>query len=286
MAYLPRALHIAILDDDPSIRTALVRLLKATEMVAQAYATSGELFESVARKCPDCLLLDLQMPEVSGLDVLKTLDEQHIRVPTIVITGSDAVDLRPTCLDAGAIACLKKPLDAEQLIRTIKKVCGLYQPDPVPSFTQTLPEEEMEQPRPCPRGGSLFFPARGQDDAEDRPVRLVDVDLKPPAMPLNDDLANGKSDTASGNLGRKKRVENAAAVLGCYSDAVVFHRDRDIGRARQNSGGDRQGTRAAGDVAHRLQAVGDQVPKQLMQLAAIAKHGWKFIVHGGFGVTR
>ena len=74
------AFHAAILDDDPLARVALVRLLKTTGIVAQDYGTSDELFEAIARKRPDCLLLDLEMPEMSGLDVLKYLDERHIRI--------------------------------------------------------------------------------------------------------------------------------------------------------------------------------------------------------------
>src|SRR5678815_2521066 len=101
-----RTLHIAILDDDPSIRSALVRLLKSAGMVAQAYATSDQLFEALALKFPDCLLLDLQMQGMSGLDILKYLAQRHIRIPTMVITGHDAPGSRAACLNAGAIAYL------------------------------------------------------------------------------------------------------------------------------------------------------------------------------------
>ena len=75
------------------------------------------------------------MPEVSGLDVLKHLDERHIRIPTIVITGSDEMGSRSTCLNAGAIACLYKPVEAEQLIWMIKKSFVPTQRDPAPSVT-------------------------------------------------------------------------------------------------------------------------------------------------------
>ena len=115
-------IHVAILDDDPSVRTALARLLKATEMAAHAYATSGELFQSITLKCPDCLLLDLQMPETSGLDVLQYLNQQHIRIPTIVITGHDEKTSREACIKAGAVAYLLKPLDVDQLLQTIGKI--------------------------------------------------------------------------------------------------------------------------------------------------------------------
>ena len=117
-------IHVVILDDDPSIRTALVRLLTTPGTVAHACATSGELFEFVALKCPDCLVLDLQMPGMSGLDVLKYLNQRQIRIPTIVITGHDEKNSREACLNAGAVAYLLKPLDVELLVDTITNICG------------------------------------------------------------------------------------------------------------------------------------------------------------------
>jgi FixJ family two-component response regulator len=117
--------YVAILDDDPSVRTALSRLLKAAGMIVRTYATSDHLFESIAPKSPDCLLLDLQMPGTSGLDVLKKLRQRQIRIPTIIITGHGEAGSRSACLDAGADAYLSKPLDVEQLIQTIGNVCGM-----------------------------------------------------------------------------------------------------------------------------------------------------------------
>jgi two-component system response regulator FixJ len=123
-AMIAHPVHVAILDDDPSVRAALLRLLKAADMAAQAYATSDELFEAVTLKRPDCLLLDLQMPAMSGLDVLKSLNQRRIRIPTIVITGYDEKTSRTACMNAGAIAYLLKPLDADRLIQTIEKIDG------------------------------------------------------------------------------------------------------------------------------------------------------------------
>ena len=123
-----QAIHIAILDDDPTIRIALVRLLKAAGMVPRAYATGTELLESVALKCPDCLLLDLQMEAMSGLDVLTYLNQRLIRLPAIVITGKNEEASREACMNAGAVAYLLKPLDAGQLIEEIRKHCGSSEP--------------------------------------------------------------------------------------------------------------------------------------------------------------
>jgi len=118
-----RDVHVAILDDEASIREALSRLLTTPGMIARAYATSDELFESVALKCPDCLVLDLQMPDMSGLDVLKYLNQRQIRIPTIVITGHDVKNSREACMNAGAVSYLLKPLDVELLVDTIENIC-------------------------------------------------------------------------------------------------------------------------------------------------------------------
>jgi FixJ family two-component response regulator len=119
---ISHAIHVAILDDDPSVRIALARLLKAAGMTADTYATSDELFEAVASKRPDCLLLDFQMPVMDGLAVLNCLSERHIRIPTIVITGSDEAVYKSACLNAGAIGHLKKPVNAAQLIQMINGI--------------------------------------------------------------------------------------------------------------------------------------------------------------------
>ena len=117
-------IHVAILDDDPSVRTALGRFLKTAGMTVDAYDTGDKLLESVALKRPDCLLLDFQMPGMSGLDVLRYLGQRYIRIPTIIMTAHDEPGLRSACLNAGAVAYMNKPLNPEQLIEAIDNVSG------------------------------------------------------------------------------------------------------------------------------------------------------------------
>lgn len=117
-------IHVAVLDDDPSVRAALGRFLKTAGMTVEAYDTGEKLLESVALNRPDCLLLDFQMPGMSGLDVLKHLDKRQIRIPTIIMTAHDEPGLRSACLNAGAVAYMNKPLNPEHLIKTIDGVSG------------------------------------------------------------------------------------------------------------------------------------------------------------------
>jgi CheY-like chemotaxis protein len=123
-----RQTRVAILDDDQSVRTAISRLLKTSEMSVDLFATSVELLNSLERGTPDCLVLDLQMPGMNGIDVMNYLSHTGARVPTIVITAHDGPGSRESCVAAGATAYLRKPLDADELLKAIADAVG-----PVPA---------------------------------------------------------------------------------------------------------------------------------------------------------
>lgn len=121
-------LRVAILDDDQSVRTAIGRLLKTSKMEVDAFATSIELFNAIERNRPSCIVLDLQMPGMDGVDVMRFLAECGIDIPTIVITAHDEPATRNRCLGAGAAAYLRKPLDADELLKTIDDVVARTRP--------------------------------------------------------------------------------------------------------------------------------------------------------------
>ena len=117
-------MRITILDDDQSVRTAISRLLRTSEIAVNLCATSVELFSALNDDKPDCLVLDLQMPGMSGLEVMSYLSEIGISIPTVVITAHDEPGVREACLAAGAAAYLRKPLDADALIDAIHAALG------------------------------------------------------------------------------------------------------------------------------------------------------------------
>jgi CheY-like chemotaxis protein len=123
---MTRPMHVAILDDDQSVRTAIGRVLKMSEMTVDSCGTSLELFDAMAEKSPDCLVLDLQMPGMNGFDVMRYLDRRGVRVPTIVISAEDEPTSRENCLVAGATAYLRKPLDADELLKTINEAVAAH----------------------------------------------------------------------------------------------------------------------------------------------------------------
>ena len=112
-------LRVAVLDDDQSVRTAIGRLLTASDMAAESFATSMELFTFLSRDRLDCLILDLQMPGMTGLDVLNYLGQVGIRLPILIITAHDEPETCEACVKAGAFSYLRKPLDAGELLTAI-----------------------------------------------------------------------------------------------------------------------------------------------------------------------
>jgi len=113
------ALKVAILDDEEPVRKALGRLLRVTGMDAQSYASGQGFLDSLATLHPACLILDLHMPGLSGLQVLEKLKSLAPSIPTIVITGHDEPDNEARCLSMGAFAYIRKPVDDDLLLRTI-----------------------------------------------------------------------------------------------------------------------------------------------------------------------
>ncbi|MGH7677820.1 MAG: response regulator transcription factor [Gemmatimonadaceae bacterium] len=116
---------IGIVDDEASIRVALTRLCSAFGLNPQPYASAQELFDSLREgRRPDCLILDVHMPGMSGLEILEWLRERSYTIPTVMITGREDEQLRARSLALGAHAYLFKPVTAETLLNAIRNAVG------------------------------------------------------------------------------------------------------------------------------------------------------------------
>jgi FixJ family two-component response regulator len=110
---------IAVVDDDAPVRRALGRLLRSAGYVVKAFAGGAEFLLSLRSGQPDCLVLDLSMPEMNGITVLDRLSARAGRVPTIAITGStEKVSVSPA-MHARGIPVLRKPIDDEVLLDAV-----------------------------------------------------------------------------------------------------------------------------------------------------------------------
>jgi len=113
--------RVAVVDDDESVRKALQRLLRASDLDADIFASAHDFLASLRQgRPPDCLVLDLQMPGMSGLDLQRHVVRAGLRLPIVVITGHDQPGMQARCLAAGASAYLRKPLEAGRLLAAIE----------------------------------------------------------------------------------------------------------------------------------------------------------------------
>ena len=90
-----------IVDDEEPVRKALKRLLRASGLEAESYASGKDFLEASALREPDCVVLDLHMPVMSGLQVLRALQAARRMLPIVIITAHDAPEAREQCLAAG-----------------------------------------------------------------------------------------------------------------------------------------------------------------------------------------
>jgi FixJ family two-component response regulator len=115
---------IAIVDDDPSVLKALARLLSTRSFAARTFQSGSQFLASLPDGLPDCLILDLQMPEMTGLEIQRHLARKGIQIPTIIITARNEAGMRERCESAGAIAYLSKPVHDASLFAAIDAAGG------------------------------------------------------------------------------------------------------------------------------------------------------------------
>jgi FixJ family two-component response regulator len=112
---------IAVVDDDSEVRVALMRLLSSAGFAAESFESGAQFVQAIGEEMPECVVLDLQMPGLTGFEVQQHLVEHHPQTPVIVITGYDTAEARRRALSLGAIAYLPKPVDGEALLQAIGK---------------------------------------------------------------------------------------------------------------------------------------------------------------------
>jgi FixJ family two-component response regulator len=111
---------VAIVDDDDLMRSALQGLLKAADLPSQAFASAEEFLKSGQQRQAGCLITDIRMPGMSGLELQSRLNGEHCRIPTIFITAHGDEKMRMQALRAGAVEFLAKPFDDEALLESVR----------------------------------------------------------------------------------------------------------------------------------------------------------------------
>ena len=111
---------VVVIDDDESVRTALQELLKSVGLAARSFASAEEFLDSGVQRQAGCLIADIRMPGMSGLELQAKLNADRCRIPTIFITAHGDEKMRMQALRAGAVEFLAKPFDDEVLLERIR----------------------------------------------------------------------------------------------------------------------------------------------------------------------
>jgi FixJ family two-component response regulator len=110
---------VFVIDDDPSVRGALVRLFKSVGLQAEAFSSAPELLQSKLPEVPSCLVLDVRLPGQSGLDVQAELTKANIRVPIIFMTGHGDIPMTVRAMKGGAVDFLAKPFRDQDMLDAV-----------------------------------------------------------------------------------------------------------------------------------------------------------------------
>jgi FixJ family two-component response regulator len=112
---------VFIVDDDAGVRAAIQGLLKSVSLRSEAFATPQEFLRSKCSDGPACLVLDVRLPEMSGLDVQRKLTEAGVQIPVIFITGHGDIPMSVKAIKSGAVEFLTKPFRDQDLLDAIQQ---------------------------------------------------------------------------------------------------------------------------------------------------------------------
>lgn len=120
---------VLVVDDDASVRKSLHRLIRAAGYDVETLEGAAAYLERAAQQPPACLVLDIRMPGMSGLDLLRVVAGTARDLPIVFISGHGDEDVRAQAMDAGAVEVLYKPLDETTLLAAIDQALELSKED-------------------------------------------------------------------------------------------------------------------------------------------------------------
>ena len=113
-------LTVYVIDDDDAVRSSIVFLLETAGFAVLAFSSAVDFLKNASDIAPGCILTDIRMPEMDGLELQRKLIDQNVRVPVIIMTGHADVPVAIKALKAGAIDFIEKPFEPDVLIASIR----------------------------------------------------------------------------------------------------------------------------------------------------------------------
>jgi DNA-binding NtrC family response regulator len=204
---------VCVIDDESSIRESLSNLLRSAGLQVQALGSAQEFLTNRPRKAPRCLVLDVHLPGISGLDLQEKLADGDAQIPIIFMTGYGDIPMTVRAIRAGAIEFLTKPFRDEDLLSAVEQ--AIRRGDQIEQSRNT-PSRKL----PCPeveRGGGISFPEMVGQSAALRHV-LQQVETVAPSdstVLILGETGTGKELIASAVHQRSRRREKPLIRVNC-----------------------------------------------------------------------
>jgi FixJ family two-component response regulator len=112
---------VSVVDDDHSVRRSLTRLLRSVGYQAEGYASAADFLAHFPRDGPACVLIDVRMPDISGFDLFRELQQRCPALPVVFITGHGDTAMADRAIKAGASDFLVKPIDEPLLLKAVER---------------------------------------------------------------------------------------------------------------------------------------------------------------------
>src|SRR5262245_48817461 len=112
--------QIYVVDDDVAVREAVESLIRSAGLRVRTFASAQEMLANLRKELPGCLVLDIQLPDISGFELQQELATREIQIPIIFLTGHGDIPMSVRAIKAGAVEFLTKPFDDEYLLEAIR----------------------------------------------------------------------------------------------------------------------------------------------------------------------
>jgi two-component system response regulator FixJ len=116
---------VHVIDDDDAVRDSLSFLLRTADIAVATYPSATQFLEKLTRDIEGCVITDVRMPDMSGLDLLRRLRASSCNIPVIVMTGHGDIQLAVEAMKAGALDFLEKPFDDERVLGAVRAAMEL-----------------------------------------------------------------------------------------------------------------------------------------------------------------
>jgi DNA-binding NtrC family response regulator len=209
---------IYVVDDDASVREAVESLVRSAGFRAETFASAQEFLASPRPRVPSCLVLDVELPGISGLDLQHELAKSEIQIPIVFLTGHGDIPMTVRAMQAGALEFLTKPIDDEDLLNAIRHGIASYEARQHlrPNLAQDGFEREELHLEEDGRTAAVFEGIVGQSSALREVLRMVEtVATTDSTVLLLGETGTGKELIARAIYNRSRRKDRPFVKLNC-----------------------------------------------------------------------